>query len=176
MALVLDGTNNKITFNDGSGTDESDVLIHTSFNQNTSRQSAGMYNTFNYWWEVNFTRQRTDSDIRVSALIHGQGNYCYPYYGTAVRLVAPNGSVYLSDGGCWYFHTEYSNGSVPFWVEKMWTASELNNQDSGWKVQYGWRHTGGGTCKPFNIINWNNNEDGRSYQRGSTSIVREYKQ
>lgn len=176
MALLLDGTNNRIEFADGSTTDERDVLVNITYAQNSTRQNAGMYNQFNYWWEVSFTRQRTDSDIRVSGLIHGQENYCYPYYGTAIRLVAPNGTTYLSDGGSHYLHTKWGNGNVPIWTEKVWLASNINSQDSGWKVQFGWRHTGSGTCKPCNMINYNNNEDSRARQRGSTCIIREYKQ
>ena len=173
MALLLDGTNNRIEFADGSTTDERDVLVNITYAQNSTRQNAGMYNQFNYWWEVSFTRQRTDSDIRVSGLIHGQENYCYPYYGTAIRLVAPNGATYLSDGGSHYLHTKWGNGNVPIWTEKVWLASQINSQDSGWKVQFGWRHTGSGTCRPFNIINYNNNEDGRAQQQGSHTAVYE---
>ena len=158
MALVLDGTNNRIEFPDGSTTDETDVLIHSTFHSNNTRQSASFYSSYNYWWEVSFTRQLTNSDIRVTGLIHGQGNHCYPYYGTAVRLVAPNGTTYLSDGGCWYFHTQYGNGSIPMWTEKMWLAAGINSETGTWKVQFGWRDRTG-QCKPFNMINWDNNEE-----------------
>lgn len=176
MAVVLDGTNNKITFPDGSDTSSSDVLIATTYAENSSRQSANEYSSFGYWWEVSFTRQKTDSDIRVTGLTHMQGNHCYPYFGTAVRLVAPNGTTYLSDGGSHYFHTEYSNGNLANWTEKMWTAGTLNSQDGGWKIQFGWHRGDGSACKPCQIINYNSNEDGRAYQRGSTAIIREYKQ
>lgn len=177
MALILDGTNNRIEFPDGSTTDDTDVLVKVTYAENNNRQSANFYNNFNYWWEVSFSREKSDSAIRVSSLIDGQNNYCYPYYGTGTRLVAPNGTTYYSQGGSHYYHTKWDANRVPLFTEKLWQASELNNQTgSGWKVQFGWEHTGGGQCKPFEMINWNSNEDGRAWQRGSNCIIREYKQ
>lgn len=176
MAIILDGTNNRIEFPDGSTTESTDVLVNVTYAQNNSRQSAGMYQAFQFWWEVGFSRLRSDSDIRVSGLTHGYGNYCYPYYGTATRLVAPDGTNYLRDGGSHYYHTRYGSGNVVLFTEKLWQANEINSQTgSGWKVQFGWRQTNG-TCKPFNIINYNNNDESRAWQRGSSCIIREYKQ
>ena len=175
MALILDGTNNRIEFPDGSTTEDTDVLVKVTYAENNNRQSASYYNSFNYWWEVSFSREKSDSAIRVSGLTDGQNNYCYPYYGTGTRLVAPNGTTYYSQGGSHYWHTLWDNNRVPLFTEKLWQASELNSETGTWKVQFGWERTNG-SCRPFEMINWNSNEDSRARQRGSVAIIREYKQ
>lgn len=176
MAVILDGTNNKIVFPDGSDTASgSDVLLKVTYAENSSRQSANSCNDC-YWWSVGFTRTSGASDIRITGLTHGQNNYCYPYYGTKIRLTAPNGTNYTSDGGTHYLHTQYDNGNVPLWTEKLWPASAINSQTGTWTVRFGWGHTGSGNCRPFEMINYNSNEDGRAYQRGSSCIIREYQQ
>ena len=176
MAVILDGTNNKITFPDGSDPTSTDVLIKVTYGENNTRTSISP--SYNHWrWSVPFSREKSDSDIRVSGMMVGHNNYCYPYYGTRCSLVAPNGTRYISTTGSNYFHTQYDNGNVPQWTEKMWLASELNNQTgSGWKAEFGWSNDDGNNCRPFEMWNYNSNEDSRAWQKGSTCVIREYKQ
>ena len=176
MAVILDGSNNKIVFPDGSDTAMgSDVLLKVTYAENNTRQSAPSQQE-HYWWSVNFTRTSGASDIRVTGLTHGQNNYCYPYYGTRTRLTAPNGTNYNADGGTHFLHTEYDNGNVPIWTEKTWLASGINSQTGTWTVHFGWARSDGQSCRPFEMINYNSNEDSRAYQRGSSCIIREYQQ
>ena len=39
MAVILDGTNNKITFPDGSDTTSTDVLVKVTYGENNTRTS-----------------------------------------------------------------------------------------------------------------------------------------
>jgi len=176
MAVILDGSNNKIVFPDGTDTAMgSDVLLKITYAENNTRTSCNTC-TECYIWSVPFTRVDAASDIRITGLLHGQNNYCYPYYGTKVRITAPNGTNYSSDGGSHYLHTQYDNGNVPQWTEKTFKASAINSQTGTWQARFGWGHTGSGSCRPFEMLNYNSNEDARAYQRGSSALIREYKQ
>lgn len=162
-----------ITFNDGSTQVGGDRLVNVTVASNTSR-NASISVSNQILWSHTFTRQLSNSDIRVTAHLPGTGSYCYPFYGTYCELVNPSGGTYKSFVGSNYQHS-YPSAEVNFYNDYMWTSSELSSETGTWTVRYGWQNSDGGGCKIFNTWNYNSSDDSRALQQGSTSIVKEYK-
>ena len=165
-------TANGIQFNDGTTQEVVDRIVNVTVAVNENR-NAGIGINDQVLWSHTFTRVLTNSDIRVTSHLPGTGPYCYPFYGNYCELVNPSGGTYRSYVGSNYIHSN-PGYEVNWYNDYMWLASELNNQTGTWTIRYGWNNSDGGGCRPFNVWNYNNSDDGRAYQQGSTSVVREY--
>jgi hypothetical protein len=171
MAITLNSNN--VTFNDGSVQTSGDKLVNVTVSSNSSR-NASISISNQILWSHTFERLLSNSDIRVTSQLPGTSQYCYPFYGTYCELVNPSGGTYRSYVGSNYIHSN-PNAEVNFYNDYLWSSSELNNQTGTWTVRYGWANSDGGGCKIFNTWNYNSSDDGRAFQQGSTSIVKEYK-
>lgn len=170
MAITLTGTG--IQFPDGSTQAVADVIVNCTVATNEGRANIGTGDQV--LWSHSFTRVLSNSDIRVTSHLPGTGPYCYPFYGNYCELVNPSGGTYRSYIGSNYIHS-YPGYEVNWYNDYMWTAADLNSQTGTWQVRYGWVNcNGANNCRPFNVWNYNNSDDNRAYQQGSTSVVREY--
>lgn len=183
MTTTLTGTGITV---DGVTQVADSKVIQVNIARNSTRQeiptnpSAGSPRII--WNAHSFTRLLSDSLIRVEAHLKGYDDWSYPFYGTFVELVRPNGTTIKSFIGSTYQHHSWvnggrggDNGQVNWWVKKAFTADAIGTATgSGFVIRYGYQRGNGGGSRPFRLWNFNSNDDGRAYQQVSNSTLYEY--
>lgn len=179
-------TGNDITINGVSQIADSKVVqVHVARNSTRNSDipqnpSAGVGAIL--WNAHSFSRVLSNSLIRVEAHLKGYDDWSYPFFGTFVELVRPNGTTIKSFVGSSYNHHSWvnggrggDNGQVNWWVKKAFTPAEIGIvTGSGFTIRYGYQASNEGGNRPFVRWNFNNNDDGRAFQQVSNSTLYEY--
>ena len=174
MASTISGT----TLTYGNGTTQGSGggrVIQYGYGENNTRTSLSTNNNYIYWGTAaQLQRQRSDSCLRIKAMMPGHEKYSYPYGGTFVEVEDPNGTRFRSYVGSVYEPCrESSNMEIILLVEKTFLAADLNSNTGTWKVHFGYQSNNGSNNRWAAIWNPNNNDDGRAFQKGSTCFVEE---
>tara|TARA_B100001996_G_C18657721_1_gene591848 strand:- start:1621 stop:2163 length:543 start_codon:yes stop_codon:yes gene_type:complete len=127
------------------------------------------------WTPVeNFNKKSASSTMVVEGLMVGMYEHSHPYGGTCIALRHSDGTVYQKHAGTTFLPSTSGNHTVLWMFTVAWTASDCGSKTGDFDVLVGYHAASGSGNKPWRgRWNWNNSEDSRAQQQGSTIATME---
>tara|TARA_R100000278_G_scaffold42684_1_gene37571 strand:- start:90 stop:599 length:510 start_codon:yes stop_codon:yes gene_type:complete len=159
------------------GTGDSSTRIigsKTATNSTRTSQPYSYSSAVLLWYPLAYSKQSSTSELHVSAHIIGHGKYCYPHYGTWIQATVSGNSYQKYVGQNYLIGGYHSGGSLIWFVNQIWTPSDLGNNTGSIEFRMYWKSANNSQCRPFGIWNPNSSDDNRAMgQTGSTFTVTE---
>ena len=159
-----------------TGGDSSTRIIGSKTATNSTRTSVpySYSSAVLLWYPLAYTKLSSTSEIHVQALILGHSKYCYPHYGTWIQATVSGNSYQKYVGQNYLIGGYHSGGSLIWFVNQIWTPSDLGNNTGSIEFRMYWKSANNSQCRPFGIWNPNSSDDNRAMgQHGSTFTVTE---
>jgi len=151
-------------------------IVNYGFAKYSTRTSLPVTGSSEYtmWNGASMTRSLSNSYIRGTGMLPGNGRYSYPYGGCFCALVRPDGSRLTRWVGTLYQPClEGDNQEVIWHTDYTWSASDIGTQTGTYRLDFGYWSINNSDNRWANIWNPNASDDSRGYQKGSVSFIEE---